>query len=88
VFNETTDSEVCITIGTNEFPGKIALRIYNSAGEHIKTLFDETLTAPLSPTVINWDGNNKFGQKVSSGVYFVFLIKPFGRELGRLVVLH
>ena len=88
VFNETTDSEVCITIGTNEFPGKIALRIYNSAGEHIKTLFDETLTAPLSPTVINWDGTNKFGQKVSSGVYFVFLIKPFGRELGRLVVLH
>jgi hypothetical protein len=88
VFNETTDGEVCVTIGTNEYPGKIALRIYNSAGEHIKTLFDETLTGPLSPTVINWDGTNKFGQKVSSGVYFVFLIKPFGRELGRLVVLH
>jgi len=88
VFNETTDNEVCVTIGTNQYPGKIALRIYNSAGEHIKTLLDQTLTAPLSPTVINWDGTNKFGQKVSSGVYFVFLIKPFGRELGRLVVLH
>jgi len=88
VFNITRDGTVCIVVGTNEYPGQLTLRIYNSAGEHIKTLVDETLTAPLSPTVINWDGKNKFGQEVASGVYVVYLQKPFGRLLGRLVVIH
>jgi hypothetical protein len=75
-------------IGTDEYPGMMALRIYNSAGEHIKTLYDETLTQPLSPTVVNWDGTNKFGQKVASGVYVVYLQKPLGRALARLIVIH
>jgi len=88
VFNINVDGTVCIVIGTNEFPGLVALRIYNSAGEHIKTLFSETLTQPLSPTVVNWDGTNKFGQKVASGVYVIYLQKPSGRALGRLVVIH
>jgi len=88
VFNITKDGTVCVVIGTNEYPGQLTLRIYNSAGEHIKTLVDETLTAPLSPTVVNWDGKNKFGQEVASGVYVVYLQKPFGRLLGRLIVIH
>ncbi len=66
----------------------MTLKIYNSVGEHIKTLFDETLTQPLPPTIINWDGTNKFGQKVASGVYIIYLIKPLGRATGRLVVIH
>ena len=67
---------------------KITANIYNSAGEHIKTLYDEYLTQPLLPTTINWDGSNKYEQKVSSGVYIFYMIKPFGRVLGRLVVIH
>ncbi len=88
VFNITRDGTICIEIGTNEYPGLVVLRIYNSAGEHIKTLFNETLTQPLSITTVNWDGKNKFGQEVASGVYVVYLQKPSGRALGRLVVIH
>jgi hypothetical protein len=88
VFNVTVDGNVCITIASAQYPGQMSLKIYNSAGEHIKTLYDEYLTQPLLPTTINWDGSNKYGQKVSSGVYIVYMIKPFGRVLGRLVVIH
>jgi flagellar hook assembly protein FlgD len=87
VFNQTTDGTVCITISSSE-AGQISLKIYNSAGEHIKTLYDENLTQPLLPTTINWDGSNKYGQKVASGVYIIYMSKPTGRILGRLVVIH
>jgi flagellar hook assembly protein FlgD len=88
VFNETVDGKVCIAISSAQYPGPMALRIYNSVGEHITTLFDQNLTQPLAPTVVTWDGTNKYGQKVASGVYIVYLIKPFGRATGRLVVLQ
>ncbi len=88
VFNITTDGTVCVVIGTTQAPGMMTLRIYNSAGEHIKTLFEQQLNQPMAPTVINWDGKNKYGQAVASGVYIVYLQKPFGRALARLVVIH
>jgi hypothetical protein len=88
VFNINTDGTVCVVIGTTQYPGEMTLRIYNSAGEHIKTLFDQQLTQPLSPTVINWDGKNKYGQAVASGVYIVYLQRPFSRALARLVIIH
>src|SRR5665213_2397997 len=88
VFNETVDGTVCVSFSSAQYPGQMTLKIYNSVGEHIKTLFDESLTQPLPPTIINWDGTNKFGQKVASGVYVVYLIKPLGRSTGRLVVIR
>jgi hypothetical protein len=88
VYNVTIDPSVCITIGTAEYPGNMELKIYNSAGEHIKTLYNQYLTAPLPPLLINWDGTNKYGQKVASGVYIIYLIKPEGRLLARLIVIH
>jgi len=88
VYNVTVDGTVCITIGTGEFPGLMELKIYNSAGEHIKTIFNQYLNGPLPPTTYYWDGTNKYGQKVASGVYIVYLIKPYSRLLARLVVIH
>ncbi len=88
VFNETSDGTVCITLSSSQYPGPVALRIYNSVGEHVKTLFEEQLTQPLSLTVVNWDGTNKFGQKVASGIYIVYLTKPTSVATGRLVVLR
>ncbi len=88
VFNETVDGTVCIAISSAQYPGQVTLNIYSSVGEHIKTLFDETLTHPLPSTMLNWDGTNKYGQKVASGVYILYMIKPFGRVIGRLAVIH
>jgi flagellar hook assembly protein FlgD len=88
VFNVTIDGEVCINLASGQFPGPMQLKIYNSAGEHIKTLYDKYQNAALPLTVINWDGTNKYGQKVASGVYIIYLEKPYGRLLARLVVIH
>jgi flagellar hook assembly protein FlgD len=82
------DGQVCFNIATGQSPGPMELKIYNSAGEHIKTLFDKYLNAPLPLTVVTWDGTNKYGQKVASGVYIVYLQKPYGRVLARLAVIH
>jgi len=88
VFHITQDGQVCIIIGTAHHPGPMSLRIYNTAGEHIKTLYDAYLDAPMLPTTLYWDGSNKYGQKVASGVYVVYLINPYTRKIGRLVVIH
>jgi hypothetical protein len=42
----------------------------------------------MPPTTFNWDGTNKYGQKVASGVYIIYMMKPYGRLLARLVVIH
>ena len=75
-------------MGTNQHPGQMTLKIYNTAGEHIITLYDKYIDQPLAPVTVHWSGINKFGQKVASGVYIVYLVKPYGRLIGRMVVIH
>jgi hypothetical protein len=88
VFNVTKDGSVCITFATNQYPGTMSLKIYNSAGEHIITLYDRYITQPLTPYTATWNGLNKYGQKVASGVYLIYLSKPYGQYLGRIVVIR
>ncbi len=77
---------VFITVGTSQYPGNLELSVYNSAGEHIKTLVDRYLTAPYTGTVY-WDGTNKFGDKVASGVYIFYLVEPFDRKVKRIIFI-
>jgi hypothetical protein len=77
-----------IEISSAQYPGLTMLKIYNSVGEYINTLFNETINQPLPPTKLNWDGTNLYGQKVASGLYIIYLTRPFGVAVGRLVVLH
>jgi hypothetical protein len=88
VFNIPLDGKVCVTIGSSSYPGPMNLAIYNTAGERIKTLCDVYLDAPMPITTYYWDGTNQTGQKVGSGVYVVYLLKPFARLLARLAVIH
>jgi len=48
-----------------------SLKIYNSQGQLVKPLFD----MPLIPGRYHyvWNGTNEFGEKLSSGIYFVTL---------------
>lgn len=50
----------------------ISLNIYNSLGQHIQTLVDERKRSGIY--VVNWNGRDKLGQIVSSGVYFYQII--------------
>jgi hypothetical protein len=51
------------------YEASINIKIYNTLGKEIKELLNE---ARLSGEYeINWDGTDNFGNKVSSGVYFI-----------------
>ncbi len=79
---------MCITVATNEYPGNLKVLIYNTAGEHIRTLVSTYLNQPMQSTTFTWDGRNKYGQEVASGVYLIYLIKPYGRVTERVAVIH
>jgi hypothetical protein len=68
-------------------PGHYDLTIYNSAGEHIKTMDSMYLDSAFSKTY-SWDGTNTFGNKCASGVYVIYLTEPVKRLLGRVVLIH
>jgi len=46
----------------------VALEIYSLAGQHVRTLVNESLRAGYYTAV--WDGRDSCGQQVASGVYF------------------
>jgi hypothetical protein len=67
--------------------GQAGLSVYNSAGEKVKGLLNESLP---SGTVkdLTWDGKNEFGEKVAAGVYMVHLFSPRGALTNLFVVVH
>ena len=62
-FNPVT--EISFTIPES---GHVRLRVYNVAGQLVRTLVDGRLTADRYD--VKWDGTNNGGRKVASGVYF------------------
>ena len=78
---------VSITVGTSQYPGNIELSVYNSAGEHIKTLGSRYLTGPYQNTFY-WDGTNKYGDKCASGVYIFYLTEPFERKITKIILVR
>ncbi len=57
-------------------PGRVWIKIYNLAGEHVRTLFDQDIPPGFSPAypfiaLLQWDGRNERGETVASGVYLI-----------------
>ena len=59
---------------------QVILKIYNLAGQQVKTLIDETQSAGYYK--IDWDGKDSNGNMISSGIYFYRFIAqdPNGRN--------
>jgi flagellar hook assembly protein FlgD len=88
VYHPDQDPILTIDVATREYPGVLILNIYNSAGEHIKVLEPGmAITGPYAHTY-TWDGTNKYGNKVASGVYIIYEIKPMDRLLGKVIVIR
>jgi hypothetical protein len=83
----TSDAPLQIHVSINQVPGHYDLTIFNSAGEHVKTLDSQNLGEPFQKTY-GWDGTNKFGSKCASGVYVIYLTEPFKRLVGRVIFIH
>jgi hypothetical protein len=86
-YNSTKDNPVSICVQCSQFPGEYNLWIYNTAGEHIKTLDHQELSAPISQSY-TWDGTNKYNDKCASGVYILYLQEPFSQRMKRIALIR
>ena len=62
-FNPTTNISFALPIDS-----KVSLKIYNVAGQLVRTLVNETMVAGTH--TVTWNGANSNGEKVASGIYF------------------
>jgi hypothetical protein len=85
VLNLSTEQDVAIYVQCNQYPGDYSLWVFNSAGEHIRTLDSKVLTGPISQTYL-WDGKNKYGELCASGVYVFYLVEPSARKIKRILL--
>jgi hypothetical protein len=51
---------------------RVKIAIYNILGQHVKTLVDQMYQKGNYKIV--WDGSNRFGETVASGIYFVRIV--------------
>jgi hypothetical protein len=67
-------------------PGNTSLKIYNIAGQTVKTLVSEN--RPAGNYTIAWDGRDDRGQKVSNGIYLYRLISGDFQATKKITVLR
>jgi hypothetical protein len=80
-FNPTTTIEYTVKVR-----GMVNLRIYNVAGQLIRTLVND-VKSPGEVHAVVWDGRNNSGQTVSSGVYFYKLVSGDFVQTKKMVLL-
>jgi hypothetical protein len=80
-FNPTTKIQYEI-----KEPGPVSLRIYNVAGQLVKTLVDGHRNSGRRYEA-NWNGLNNSGQPVSSGLYFYKLVARNFTQTKKMVLL-
>jgi hypothetical protein len=78
---------VSIYVGYSNYGGDYSLKIYNSAGEHVRTLDSRYLYAPIQASY-SWDGKNKNGEDCASGVYIFLLQEPLSRKVKRILLVR
>ena len=69
---------------------KISIRIYNAAGEVIRTVFTGYRESGYYLTrdrAAHWDGRNDVGETVANGVYIYELTTPTFKKTRRMVIL-
>jgi len=67
--------------------GHVSLRVYNVAGQLVRTLVNEVKSPREGGFAVSWDGTNDRGEAVSSGVYFYKLTTKGFTETRKMVLL-
>jgi hypothetical protein len=81
-FNPTTTIRYSI-----KEQGNVSLKVYNAAGQLVRTLVNEMQTPRAEVFSVTWDGKNNAGSSVSSGVYFYKLSATNFSETKKMVLL-
>lgn len=79
-FNPTTTIEYAVPRST-----KVRLEIFNVLGQKIATLADQPVETGRYE--VKWDGRNKGGSQVSSGVYFYVLTTPGFKKSRKMLLI-
>jgi hypothetical protein len=67
--------------------GLVTIRVYNVAGQVVRTLVDEQLQAIAAPYEVVWDGRDDSGRGLASGVFFYQLDAPGYTSAKKLILL-
>jgi hypothetical protein len=78
---------VSMYVGYTRYPGPISLEVFNTAGENVKTIFSENISAPIFRP-LSWDGRNKYGEFCASGIYIFVLTEPFDRKTKKVILIR
>src|SRR6056297_4102 len=84
-FPNPFNPETIIPITVKE-QGNVKLMVYSANGKHVKTLVNEHYSTPRENVNIKWDGKDKNGDVVSSGIYYAIL-SVNGKKCVRKMVL-
>ncbi|MDH3215372.1 MAG: T9SS type A sorting domain-containing protein, partial [Candidatus Krumholzibacteria bacterium] len=68
-------------------PAHVSLRIYNAAGQLVKTLVDGMQIPRAEGFAVEWDGHSDSGVSVASGVYFYRLVTSDFVQTKKMVLL-
>ena len=63
----------------------VKLVVYDELGRVVKNLTNQHFSA--GEYQVNWDGTNKYGEKVASGIYFYRLVAGQKDMVGKMVML-
>lgn len=75
-FNPVTN--IIYDVGFSDGPQqRINVVVYNLLGQHVRTLVNEQ--KDIGRYTVRWDGHDKNGIGVSSGIYFVRMMNNYGR---------
>ncbi|MDO9390258.1 MAG: T9SS type A sorting domain-containing protein [bacterium] len=66
--------------------GNVSLKVYNVAGQLVKTICDEQ--RPAGVQKITWNGNDESGNKVSNGIYLYRLVTKDQNQTKKVMVLR
>lgn len=67
-------------------PEAATIKIFNSAGELIKSL-EHSANSSIAPSIEIWNLKNEFNQLVSPGVYFYWVDSKIGSKRGKIFVV-
>jgi hypothetical protein len=81
-FNPTTTIRYSIASA-----GHVSLKIYNAAGQLVRTLVDEEQVPAAEGLSAMWDGRSDRGEAVASGVYFYKLTTKGFSDTKKMVLL-
>jgi hypothetical protein len=81
-FNPTTTIKYSIASS-----GHVSLKIYNAAGQLVRTLVDEEQAPRAEGFAVTWDGTSNHGQPVASGVYFYKLLTEGFSQTKKMALL-